>query len=529
MSALYDKPDDFDDSDVDWSQSESRAVGRVPRSLALALDVVPVALRRGRLFIGCGSLSDRVLDQVRKQTNLIIVPRQMSVTDIKSRISKIYPRDSEISDIAGFDEGPVKQKVLDLITDAVKLDAADILFTPQQGKGEIALKIDGAMTDHPYHTTSSGNDRYKHVTPSELSQMIRLCLTDAAMVDPTNIRIGHSGAAKYTINNTEVEIRWEAIPTNHGLSLVGRFMGNHTRIRTPEETGMSLSMRKRFERLMRLPDKLTIFTGPIGHGKTSSLYTWLMAVHDSTKMYRSAEQPIEVDLPFVAQTPIIEDGPMDFADCGRRFVRTSTDVICFGEFRDEPTVASGIRSAFIGHQVLATLHGSNVIEAIMRLELMGSNARQIALALRAILCQRIAFRTCQACSVDVDVPEYLTEYVESYTRRFGKAPTMRKPTGIVPNEDGRGSRDCENCGGRGFVGRIGIFELLSVNESVEQAIINRELPSEIVKRDPLYRPMIEDAIDKIFAGRTTEEFVRRVLPWTIEAEATLPEGMDEVE
>ena len=269
-----------------------------------------------------------------------------------------------------------------------------------------------------------------------------------------------------------------------------------------EMVSLGLSERNQtvFEEAMKRTHGIVLVTGPTGSGKNTTLYTGLQAINTEERSVFTLEDPIEYELPLVRQTQINSDIGMTFPVGLRALLRQDPDVIMVGEIRDRETAELSIRAAFTGHLVLSTLHTNDAIGALPRLMDMGVEPFLLPPSLIAIVGQRLIRRLCEGCKTERLDAELVLQ-----------AAQMRVPEGMTPRLwEGKG---CETCGGSGYRGRIGIFEILAFDERFHEPILHGPDLNEIrrLAKEAGMRTMVEDGIDKALQGVTTVEEVLRVI------------------
>lgn len=282
---------------------------------------------------------------------------------------------------------------------------------------------------------------------------------------------------RYTIEagNRRVDARVSSIPTIDGEKVVIRLLDVHSRGPRLDELGMQAATLTRYRRLIASPYGFVIVTGPTGSGKTTTLYSSLREIADETRSVCTVEDPVEMRIDGVTQVNVNVRAGLAFAGVLRSFLRQDPNVIMIGEMRDAETASVAVSAALSGQLVLTTLHSNDAPGAIERLIELGLERRAIAAAVFGIASQRLVRRLCDRCR----------------------------------------SAGCQACGGIGYCGRIGIFELLEFDDAVREAI---SAGASIVTIRDLgkrvgYEPLLADGLAKIAHGQTTPAEVQRVLAW----------------
>src|ERR1700742_452305 len=298
-----------------------------------------------------------------------------------------------------------------------------------------------------------------------------------------HIQIHHRGA--------RVDIRVGTLPTIYGESLVMRLLEKSSRVQTVVELGLDAERAALLARLVGKPHGLFLTTGPTGSGKTTTLYSILQGIYTPELKILTIEDPVEYELPGVAQIPVRPSRNFTFATGLRAILRQDPDVVMVGEIRDSETAEIAIRAALTGHQVFSTLHTNDSSGAVTRLIDMGVEPFLISSSLEGVLAQRLVRRICPNCRAETPVTAALREQMEMLS---GK-----KIEGAFYSGGG-----CEECRGTGYRGRVGIFELLPLTNELRELILQKRSNVELkaaARRNMM--TMHEDALNKATAGITT--------------------------
>lgn len=372
-----------------------------------------------------------------------------------------------------------------IIATAIRERASDIHLIPFEQSLELRYRIDGLLQVKP------PPPRALHAAlVSRVKIMADLNIAERFLPQDGQIQIHHRGA--------RVDIRVGTMPTKYGESLVLRLLEKHAQVQTPVELGLDAARAARLHQLVEKPNGLFLATGPTGCGKTTTLYSVLQGLYTPEKKIITIEDPIEYELPGVAQIPVRPSRNFTFANGLRSILRQDPDIVMVGEIRDVETAEIAIRAALTGHQVFSTLHTNDATGAVTRLLDMGVEAFLISSALEGVLAQRLVRRICPACRHEVTPPAAV---VERLTVLSGRAPSG-------PAYAGRG---CEECRGTGYRARIGIFELLAVGSEIRELILHRRSNAELkAVAQRTMTSMHQDALEKAAAGITTLEEILRV-------------------
>jgi type II secretory ATPase GspE/PulE/Tfp pilus assembly ATPase PilB-like protein len=295
-----------------------------------------------------------------------------------------------------------------------------------------------------------------------------------------------------------VDIRVGTMPTIYGESLVLRLLEKSTKLLTAVELGLDPERAALLSRLVEKPHGLFLATGPTGSGKTTTLYSILQGIYSPELKILTIEDPVEYELPGVAQIPVRPSRNFTFATGLRSILRQDPDVVMVGEIRDSETAEIAIRAALTGHQVFSTLHTNDSAGAVTRLIDMGVEPFLISSSLEGVLAQRLVRRICPHCKMESAVPSALQAKVEALA------------AGRLEGVFYRGA-GCEHCRDTGYLGRIGIFELLAVTPELREIIVQRKSSAEIkATAQKGMLTMHQDALQKAAAGVTSLEEILRV-------------------
>ena len=395
---------------------------------------------------------------------------------IERMIAKVYQETEteEERQVSGDDEHKLRQLageakivrlVNEMLSQALERNASDIHVEPEETQLVIRFRIDGVL--HEYLSLPLSD------YPAIAS---RIKLIGALNIAES--RLPQDGRTNFQIGHREIDIRISTIPIMNGESIVMRLLRKDAMKFDLRELGMNETLLGKFENLISIPHGIILVVGPTGSGKTTTLYSVMQQLNDRKRKIITIEDPVEYQLPGLSQMQVNPKIGLSFASGLRHIVRQDPDVILVGEIRDRETADIAINAALTGHLVLSTLHTNDAVGTITRLSDMGVEGFLIASALFGVLSQRLVRRVCPYC----------------------------RGTGSGPN--GR----CRNCGGSGYRGRTGIYELLQIDDELRGAIIAKR-PSgeinEIARRNGMI-PLLEDGQSKVEQGITTEAELLRI-------------------
>ena len=399
------------------------------------------------------------------------------------------PREDDIESLRDLASGaPVVRAVNDLLEKAVELRASDIHIEPFHTGLVVRMRIDGLL--RPVAAPAG-------VLPQAVISRIKI----VANLNIAERRLPQDGAARLRAGRTDIDIRVAIMPMQHGESAVIRILPKDRGLLVVERLGFSPADDTTLRRLLKLPHGMIVITGPTGSGKTTTLATILSILNEPGRKILTVEDPVEYDIPGVNQAQIKPAIGLTFAAALRSFVRQDPDVIMVGEVRDPETAHVAIHAALTGHLVLTTLHTESAAAAVPRLLDLGVEGYLLRSTLRAVVAQRLVRQLCDRCKV----PKTLTEADFAEDPRLGEF-------GFRSGETFQGPCGCERCGGTGYRGRLGVFEILVLTNDVRELIGEK---TDGLKIDQTairagMTTMLDDGLAKCRAGLTSPAEILRV-------------------
>ena len=329
-------------------------------------------------------------------------------------------------------------------------------------------------------------------------------------------RLPQDGRFNVRVKGRSIDVRVSTMPVQYGESVVMRLLDQSSGTLDLNVTGMPEHLLANFRRMIHKPHGMILVTGPTGSGKTTTLYGALTELNRPEVKIITAEDPVEYRLPRITQVQVNPRIGLEFANVLRAALRQDPDVILVGEMRDHETVEIGLRAAMTGHLVLSTLHTNDSISSAMRLIDMGAEPFLVASSLLGVVAQRLVRKVCDNCREDY-VP---TEQERVWLDSFGLDP-LDLEAGFV---HGRG---CYQCSNTGYKGRVGVYEMLEMNEAMLDALRRQDVSgfTRAARASDLYRPLGMCAMDYALRGVTTLSEVARVAA-TSEADVSLDDGGD---
>jgi type IV pilus assembly protein PilB len=369
-----------------------------------------------------------------------------------------------------------------VIARAAGENASDIHFEPRQDDFRIRFRVDGTFRDAALLAPA--------MAPAVVARIKVLSGMDIA-----EHRLPQDGRFSATVGEQRLDLRGSSYPTIHGEKAVLRLLDSGRLRLKLDRIGLNGTALETMRQLIHHPEGIILITGPTGSGKTSTLYAALAEIAETGKNITTIEDPVEYALPGVNQGQTNDKAGFTFAKGMRAVLRQDPDVIMVGEIRDAETLETAIEASLTGHLVLSTLHTNGAIASVARLLEMGLEPYLIASSVLGIVAQRLVRKICNTCREEVATPPALRALF-----RDGEPKSFFR---------GRG---CHDCRGTGFRGRIGIYELLRMTESVRALVLERAPDSRLIDqgRKEGMTSLREECLDLVARGETTLEEVLRV-------------------
>jgi general secretion pathway protein E len=383
--------------------------------------------------------------------------------------------------------------VNEVIGKAIEDRATDIHFEPLRESLQIRYRIDGELV--PIRVPDN-LIRYQSAIISRLKIMAKLNISEK--------RRPQDGRINWRAGANELDIRISTMPTMYGESVSLRLLNQKNQPLSMEELGMLPGDRKRIESVLDLPHGIILVTGPTGSGKSTSLTAFIRQINSPGRRIITVEDPVEYEVEGVNQTQVHSEIGYTFASALRHILRQDPDVIMVGEIRDRETADIAVRASLTGHLVLSTLHTNDAPGAITRLIDMEIEPFLIASAVELVIAQRLVRRLCPECRYEI-TPDAV-QLRGSLMALLNEDPSPEDMATLLP-----ASRGCENCRNLGFRGRVGLFEILRVDESLHELIVRKSSAPEI--REVAIRhgmPTLQrSGWNQVRRGRTTLKEVMR--------------------
>jgi len=486
-------------------------VSRIPIGFARRHKVLGLAGENGRVRVAIADVSSwQQLSVISKVLGRPVEPVFAAEEDILAGINAAYQaaagRAQEVieeldrADVLGEVErlrhsedlldvatrAPVIKLVNLILFEAVKRRASDVHVQPYEDRLVVRFRIDGVLYDF-------------FTPPKAIQEEIVSRIKVMGRMNIAEKRLAQDGRATVEVGDRLVDLRIATLPTSFGERAVIRLLDKSIRLYRLGELGMNQRTLGIFRDLIGRDHGIILVTGPTGSGKTTTLYAALQEINAKQVNILTLEDPIEYRLEGISQTQVNEKKGMTFASGLRHVLRQDPDVIMVGEIRDAETARMAIQSALTGHLVFSTLHTNDAAGAVARLLDLGAEPYLVASSLLAVLAQRLVRRICPVCSRPY-------EPRASDLLRWGMDTEELRHAGLQMGEG------CDHCLNTGYYDRVGIFELLVVDDAI-QAEILRYSTAAAIRRKALaagMQTLRQDGIAKVLAGQTTLEEVVRV-------------------
>jgi type IV pilus assembly protein PilB len=387
------------------------------------------------------------------------------------------------------EEAPIIKLVNLLLTDAVKRGASDIHIEPYEKEVRVRFRIDGVL-----QSVMTPPMRLRDAITSRIKIMSKLDISEKRLPQDGRIMIKYRKDGKIK----DLDFRVSTIPTLFGEKIVMRLLDKENLRLDMTKLGFEQESLAKFERAILRPYGMVLVTGPTGSGKTNTLYSSISRLNTVETNIMTAEDPVEFQLAGVNQVQMKDQIGLNFASALRAFLRQDPNIILVGEIRDFETAEIAVKAALTGHLVLSTLHTNDAPSTVSRLMNMGIEPFLVATSVNLICAQRLVRRICQNCKEPLDVPEQAM-------LDAGFTPEEAKTTKIFA---GKG---CGTCNKTGYKGRVGLYEVMEINDELRELILVGASALEL-KKKALDQGMImlrRSGLTKIAAGLTTLEEVLR--------------------
>jgi len=494
----------------------SEVIRLISEPMAQLYRVVPLELSGNRLTVASADPQKiQIADELRTLLGYDIHVCVATEAEITKTIEKLFMSENEsveslVSDLEGDTElaaaaaaagkegvtdltsvealaesAPVRKLLNMVLLLAIRDGASDIHFEPFETEFRIRLKADGVLQEMV-------------PPPKHLAFAITTRIKVMANLDIAERRLPQDGRIELTVGGHPVDLRVSVLPTLFGESVVMRVLDRGVVSLNLDKIGMEAGMLRKFREVMQRPNGIVLVTGPTGSGKTTTLYSALSELNEIEDKLITTEDPVEYDIDGIVQVPIDAGIGNTFAACLRSILRQDPDRILVGEIRDVETAEIAVQASLTGHMVFSTLHTNDAPATVTRLRDMGVPPFLITATVEAILAQRLVRRICAGCKEEVIPGADVLADLEMTSDQLEGKKFYR----------GKG---CEKCNRSGYKGRLGIYELLIMNDEMRDMII-RNASTEELREAARRNGMVtlrESGMESIFMGQTTADEVIR--------------------
>ena len=490
---------------------DPQVTNMLPSEVARNFEVMPLKIDDGALVLGMVDPLDVMAeDVVRVHTGYpvrrAVLPRKRLLgllgekdTDEvepppdrpshQAEVEIVEDFDEAFSDGEDFDpeDAPVVQMVNALLVDAVAMEASDIHVEPQAEGLRIRYRVDGVL-------------RVISKVPRKLQGALISRLKVISMMDISERRRPQDGRTRVRVGGRPVDLRVSCLPCTYGEKMVLRILDRNAERIEIDSLGMGTSDLERYRRMFSRSQGLILITGPTGSGKTSTLYGTLHELNSTHRNIVTVEDPVELYLPGITQVQVNVRAGVTFASALRCILRQDPNVIMVGEIRDGETAEIAFQSAQTGHMVLSTVHTNSAAATLVRLSQIGIPGYLVGDCLLGVVAQRLVRRLCGRCRREAEPDTRNLAYLAR--------------AGLTSLPDRTWTADgCEDCGGTGFRGRTGLFEVVAVTPALKEGILAGRPEQELARlaRDDGSRSLLEDGLSRVQAGETSLEELLRIV------------------
>ena len=454
-------------------------------------------------------LDIRAIDDISIITGLQVEVFVTTLKDVSSAIDRYYGnaaamkvaeqftkereelnRDRQAADEAedeALSQAPIVKLVKQTIEQAVRKRTSDIHIEPMETRLRIRFRVDGVLQEEMLHDIS--------VHPAMIARIKII-----SGMDISEKRKPQDGRATSIVDGQEYDIRVSLLPTVYGEKCVMRLTQKKALTRDKRELGFPPAELDKFNKILSHPNGIILVTGPTGSGKSTTLYTALSELNTAGVNIITVEDPVEADVPGTNQVQVNEKAGLTFASALRSILRQDPDIIMIGEIRDQETAEIAVKASITGHLVVSTLHTNSAASTITRLSDMGVEDYMLADSVVGIIAQRLVRRVCPDCSALEPADEFELEVLG---KKDSTEPVMiRHP----------GHKDCLNCGGTGYKGRIGVYEIMPISPTLKRAISKGESAEKLedIALSEGMKTLRMAAVGYALDGVTTVEEVKRI-------------------
>lgn len=429
--------------------------------------------------------------------------RTEDIASFAQELAEEYQDDEEFDFDTGVDDEQdtaVARLLQSIFEDALQTKASDIHIEPDNELLRIRLRVDGVLQENV-------------IKEKNIASALVLRLKLMSGLDISEKRLPQDGRTNMRIKGHSIDVRVSTMPVQNGESVVMRLLDQSAGVLSLDQTGMPGPLLKRFRVLLKRPHGMILVTGPTGSGKTTTLYGALSELNQPSAKIITVEDPVEYRLPRINQVQTNSKIGLNFSNVLRTTLRQDPDIIMVGEMRDQETAEIGLRGALTGHLVLSTLHTNDAVSSAVRLLDMGAPGYLVASSLRAVIAQRLVRKVCESCS-------------EQHQPSPEEGLWLKNIDPQVANVTFRRGRGCQTCNNTGYRGRVGVFELLDMTESMMNALKSNDSIQfgQAAQNSPGFVPLAKVALTYAKMGITTVEEVLKLIEMVADEQKEAPES-----
>ena len=386
-----------------------------------------------------------------------------------------------------LNQAPIVKLVKQIIEQAVHKRASDIHVEPMENRLRIRFRVDGVLQEEMLHDISL-----------HAAMIARIKIISG--LDISEKRKPQDGRTTAMVDRQEYDIRVSLLPTVYGEKVVMRLTKKKGLTQDKQSLGFTDEELEKFDKILSRPNGIILVTGPTGSGKSTTLYTSLSELNVEGVNIITVEDPVEANINGINQVQVNEKAGLTFASALRSILRQDPDIIMIGEIRDRETAEIAVKASITGHLVVSTLHTNSSASTITRLADMGVENYLISDSVAGVIAQRLVRRVCPNCSIEREADEFEREFL-GVENTPGKV-MIRQAT----------HKDCMKCGGSGYYGRIGVYEIMPMSPALRKVISKGDTADNIEKvaLEEGMKTLRMSAIEKVLNGITTIEEVKRI-------------------
>ncbi|MEX1025526.1 MAG: ATPase, T2SS/T4P/T4SS family [Planctomycetota bacterium] len=481
--------------DVGKGNVSADVLAKVPAEWAREQGLLPVMEKDGRLIVAVDDPLKRIVaDQLSFQVGCDVTCALTTKSALRTALRRYYGEDetdalaaSMQGKVGDEDDAPIIRLVSRTLKEALSLRASDVHIEPMGGMLRVRYRVDGVLrlaAEHPLHLAAPLVSRLKIM----------------GLMDIAEKRKPQDGRISVQIDGRDIDVRASILPSNHGESIVLRLLDRTANLLSLRDLGFDDEDYAWFQRLIARPHGIVLVTGPTGSGKTTTLYAALSELNRPDVKIITAEDPVEYHISGINQVQVAPRIGLTFARILKAMLRAAPNIILVGEIRDLETAEVAIQAALTGHLVFSTLHTNDAPSAITRLGDMGVQKFLVSSSIQGVVAQRLVRRICADCK-------------EEYEPSAAELRVLGLTAADLGNRRFARGTGCSQCGGSGYRGRLGLYELFDLDAELRDSIFRganlTSIREEAVARG-LLRPLVVAGARKVLAGATSVTEIMRV-------------------